>query len=107
MFPSGFVSPASNSCVIFCRVPARWVEGGSLKDGKLESVFEQLYGKTWRSGNDDGSRYVVLSAEAAVLTPAEEQAAPWRGLKNDRETSYWFYHVSEAEEFRQVKPADF
>lgn len=107
MFPSGFIAPASYSCILFCRVPADWAEGNILKAEKLETVFEELYGKTWRSGNDDGSQYVVRSVESRVLSPTEEESAPWQGVNNSGEYRYWFYHVSAAGEFQKVEPSEF
>lgn len=106
-FPSGFIAQASYSCIIFCRVPADWLEGSVLKADKLEEIFETLYGESWRQGNEDGSQYVVLSAESRVLTPAEEQSVIWQGLSNDRESHYWFYHVLDNGEFKQVESSEF
>lgn len=107
MLPSGFIAPASYSCIIFCRVSPDWLEGDQLHRAKLETVFESLYGKHWRAGNDDGSRYVVQSVEARILTPAEEQTAPWQSVNNDGEYHYWFYHVSVAGEMQKVESSGF
>lgn len=109
LLPSGYMAPASYACVIFCRVPADWVEGDTLKGDtlkaeKLERVFENLYGQTWRAGKEDGSQYVVRSVESRVLTPAEEQSAPWQSAKNNAEFHYWFYRVSATGEFQAVEP---
>ncbi len=107
MFPSGFTAPASYSCIIFCRVAPDWLDGAQVNMAKLEPVFESMYGEHWRAGNDDGSRYVVRSVEARVLTPAEEQTAPWRGVSNNRAYHYWFYHVSATGELKKVEAAGF
>jgi len=107
MFPSGFTAPASYTCIIFCRVSPDWLEDGQVKMEKLETVFENLYGKHWRAGNDDGSRYVVRSVEARVLTTAEEQTAPWLGLSNNVEYHYWFYHLSATGELQNVESSGF
>lgn len=107
MLPSGFIAPASYSCIIFCRVSPDWLEGDQLHMAKLETVFENLYGEHWRAGNDDGSRYVVQSVEARILTPAEEQSAPWQSVSNNGEYHYWFYHVTAAGELQKVDSLDF
>jgi hypothetical protein len=107
MFPSGFTAPASYTCIIFCRVSPDWLEDGQVKMAKMEMVFEHLYGKHWRAGNDDGSRYVVLSVEARILTTAEEQTAPWLGLNNNVEYHYWFYHLSATGELQNVESSGF
>ncbi|HEV7860861.1 MAG TPA: hypothetical protein VGO91_19745 [Pyrinomonadaceae bacterium] len=107
MFPSGLTAPASYSCIIFCRVSPGWLEGDQVTLAKLEPVFENLYGEHWRAGNDDGSRYVVRSVEARILTPAEEHTAPWLGLSNDGEYHYWFYHVTATGELQKVDSSGF
>ena len=107
MFPSGFTAPASYSCIIFCRVSPDWLEGGQLKMAKLEEVFEKLYGENWRAGNVDGSQYVVQSVDWRVLTSTEEQTAPWRGVSNNDEYHYWFYHASATGELQKVESSGF
>ncbi len=107
MFPSGFTAPASYTCIIYCRVAPDWLDGAQVKTAKLELVFENLYGAHWRAGNDDGSRYVVRAVAARMLTPAEAQAAPWRGVSNDGKYHYWFYHVAATGELQKVAAADF
>jgi len=106
-FPSGFMSPADYKCVLYARVPADWVEGASLKTNKLETFFQNFYGATWRMGNEDGSQFVVRSVETRVLTPAEEQSAPWKEVSNNKEYRYWFYHVSDSGELQTVQAAEF
>lgn len=89
-FPSGTVSKASYSLLIYCRVPDEWVEGSidespnmwlkgpSLKPEKLELLFDVLYGAAWRSGNSDGSQYVVLGHGSRLLNPTHESQRPWQ-----------------------------
>jgi hypothetical protein len=93
--------------VIFCRVPLDWLDGDQLKMEKLETVYEALYGKDWRAGNDDGSQYVVLRVEVQMLTAEEEQAAAWRGSSNSDAYQYWFYQVTTAGELQLVEAHDF
>ena len=97
-FPSGAVAPASYACVIYCRVPEDWTADGALKEERHEAVLEYLYGKTFRQGNEDGSRYVYRNFRSHVLTPEEEASTPWRDVSNDREFHYWHCHATGAEE---------
>ena len=59
-------------------VPAAWIAGDALVDGKLEAIYAHLYGASWRQGNDDGSRYEVLGCRVDVLPagdPTEAKSA--------------------------------
>jgi hypothetical protein len=47
-------------------VPASWVANGKLTDAAFERVLGHQYGADWRSGNSDGSRYMVLEASSAI-----------------------------------------
>jgi hypothetical protein len=107
MFPTSFIARAPYACVIFCRVPPDWLDGDQLRMEKLETVYEALYGKVWRAGNDDGSQYVVLRVEVRMLTAAEEQAAAWRGVGNSDAYQYWFYQVTTAGELQPVEAQEF
>ena len=66
-FPSGNIAAAAYRCVVYCRVPADWVESGSFNKDVLEAVFEMIYGDSWRHGNSDGSRYVVRDIRSEQL----------------------------------------
>jgi hypothetical protein len=101
MLPSGFFAPASYTCNFFCRVPPGWVEGERLKEERLEQIYRKVYGETWRSGNSDGSRYVVQDAFSQV------KSTDWTGSENDRDNHYWFYLASPDEEIRNVTAAEF
>jgi hypothetical protein len=107
MLASGFIAPASYSCIIFCRVSPDWLDGDQVNRNKLELVFERLYGEHWRAGNEDGSRYVVQVLEARVLSQAEEQTAPWRGASNNKEYHYWFYQLSATGQLESVESSGF
>jgi hypothetical protein len=56
-------------------VPAAWIAGDALVDGKLEAIYAHLYGASWRQGNDDGSRYEVLDCRVDVLPPGDPTEA--------------------------------
>ena len=43
-----------------------------------EPILQAIYGKSWRRGNADGSKYIVLHIEPAVPTPQEEKERPWK-----------------------------
>jgi hypothetical protein len=107
-FPSGFVSPASYTCVLYYRLPEAWLNGEKLFDDKREAMLENMYGKTWRMGNEDGSYYAVFSFIEGVLSAEEEAARAW--LENnpqDKDFKYWYYHVSENGAFTDVKRDEF
>jgi hypothetical protein len=107
-FPSGFVSPASYTCVIYYRLPDGWVNGEKLFDDKRETMLENMYGKSWRMGNDDGSYYVVFSFDERVLSSQEEEARAWlQNNPQDKDFKYWYYHISEGKTFTDVKQAEF
>jgi hypothetical protein len=59
------------------RVPDEWVHKGALPPERREKILEYMYGATWRSGNDDGSKYVVLKMEEHKLTDTEIAERPW------------------------------
>src|SRR4051812_7722758 len=95
-FPSGFVSQASYTCVLYYRLPESWLNGEKLLDDRREAMLENMYGKTWRMGNEDGSYYAVFSFTERVLSAAEEAERAWLGIDpQDKECKYWYYHVSE------------
>ncbi len=108
-FPSGFVHPASYTCVLYLRAPDNWLrEDGLLLADKAELILENMYGKTWRRGNEDGSYYAILDIEAAPLSAEEEAQQVWMQSKvKDPNYQYWLYHVSDAEVFTQVDADNF
>ena len=107
-FPSGVVSPASYTCVLYYRLPESWVNSDLLFADKREALLENMYGKTWRMGNEDGSYYVVLAFVERVLSPSEEAACAWlQNNPQDKDFKYWYYHVAEDGTFTDVKQADF
>lgn len=107
MFPDGSIAPAPYTCIILCRVPNEWVGAGHLSGEKLEKLFEKMYGENWRAGNDDGSHYVVLSVEGKMLNSQEENPAADEkpGTNNDRR--YWYFHVTDREEWIEVDASAF
>jgi len=103
-FPSGTVWPASYVCVIFCNVPDTWLNGDQgLKDEKRERLLEHQYGKTWRRGNDDGSRYVIRRFEVDVLESAEAlERAKLSIDEGNAQMRYWFYLIDDEERLEKV-----
>ena len=56
------------------QLPASWYSGNEVREDNLERIFQFIYGQNWRSGNGDGSRYIVLRHEIVTLgnpVPAE------------------------------------
>ncbi|HEY8561085.1 MAG TPA: hypothetical protein VIL74_11990 [Pyrinomonadaceae bacterium] len=105
--PSGFVSRASYACNFFCRVPADWVADGALRSEYLERIYERVYGQNWRSGNSDGSRYVIIDEYARVLSPEEIDATKWSATRNTEDNHFWFYIVDANGIIQSVKPEEF
>jgi hypothetical protein len=115
MMPSGMVAPASYRCLIYCKVPADWVEGEipesddlwlkgpELTADKLENVFEALYGKTWRMGNSDGSTYVVRACGQRLLNPLSKDEKPWEYDNPNSPAFRYFYYIVDAD--GNFKPA--
>lgn len=107
MLPSGFVAPSSYTCNFFCRVPSDWIEGEQLKENYLEKIYQKVYGETWRSGNSDGSRYVVQDSYSKVFTPEVVKTTKWSGTVNDQDNHFWFYIASETGEVKSVTAEEF
>ena|ERR1043166_7515793 len=59
------------------RLPDDWFADGSLVTDKREALLRFLYGASWRMGNGDGSRFVILSLDDHTLTPTEAAERPW------------------------------
>ncbi len=54
-------------------VPAELVVEGVLSPAGLERIFAQLYGRTWRNGNSDGSRYTVINVTSRVVSSTDKK----------------------------------
>lgn len=117
--PSGFVATSPYRCLAYCKVPGDWLEGdiaesdelwlkgSSLKSDKLEGLYEGLYGKTWRSGNSDGSQYVVEVGGARLLNPLREGEKPWQhDDPNDKRYRYFYFDAERDGQFKPVSPAE-
>jgi hypothetical protein len=108
MLPSGFVSQATYECAIFCRVPDEWVANDSLRTEFEALIPEFLYGKHFRNGNDDGSRYVYQNLRSKTLTPEEVSGKIWEQVQNSKERRYWYCHAfPAANEFQSVEKSLF
>lgn len=118
MMPSGFVAESPYRCLIYCMVPEDWVggeipesdelwiKGPELKPDKLELLFEALYGKTWRSGNSDGSQYVVGTVSSRLLNPLRADEKPWQyDNPENKQYKYFYYAVSTQGEFKMALPS--
>jgi hypothetical protein len=118
--PTGFVAASPYRCLVYCKVPGDWVEGvvaaesdelwlkgPSLRPDKFEGLFEALYGKTWRSGNSDGSQYVVEVGGARLLNPLREAEKPWQHSDaNDKQYRYFYFVADTDGQFKPVSPAE-
>lgn len=56
------------------KVPADWLANGAVLAAKWELFLQYLYGTTWRLGNEDGSKYIIISQKAEIWT---SEAQPW------------------------------
>jgi len=74
---SAFNPLAKVTRTFWYRVPADWVDGGRFTRARRDQVLDQLYGPGWRTGNGDGSSYVILELQEKVLTSAEAKGRPW------------------------------
>lgn len=107
MLPSDFISQATYSCNFYCRVPPHWTEGGKIKETYLERIYQQVYGVNWRSGNDDGSRYVVLDSFSEVIAPDVVKTTSWSKTENTPDMKFWYYIANEAGEIKNVTAEEF
>ena len=107
MFPSGNVSKSTYNCNFFCWIPREWTENLQLKNEYLEKLYAQFYGLGWRSGNSDGSRYVVLEANSAVISPERVEATKWNVVQNHELNRYWFYIGEANGTFKSVTADEF
>lgn len=105
--PSGFVKKSDYNCNFFCWIPREWTEDLELKNEYLEKLYEQFYGANWRSGNSDGSRYVVLEANSSVISPERMQGTDWSVVQNNELNKYWFYIGETSGTFRNVTVDEF
>jgi hypothetical protein len=107
-FPSGFVSPADYSCVLYCNVPDNWFSGDKIISGKAEVILEKMYGPNWRQGNEDGSYYVISSMEIQEISDSQVNEKIWsKDNKEDKNFRYWYYLVSAVGEVKTVPKSDF
>lgn len=107
MFPSGNVSKSTYNCNFFCWIPRDWTEDLQLKNEYLEKLYEQFYGVGWRSGNSDGSLYVVLESNSAVISPERVKDTKWNLTQNNELNRYWFYIGEENSTFKNVTADEF
>jgi hypothetical protein len=117
--PSGFVAEASYRCLTYCKVPGEWLlgdipesdelwlNGPSLRPDKFEGLFEGMYGKTWRSGNSDGSQYVIEVGGARLLNPLREGERPWEhDDPNDKRFRYFYFTAEHDGQFKPISPTE-
>lgn len=105
--PSGFVKKSTYNCNFFCWVPREWTENLQLKSEYLEKLYEQFYGADWRSGNSDGSRYVVIESNSAVISPERAKETKWNLAQNNELNRYWYYIADTNGAFKKVSVDEF
>ena len=63
------------------RMPAPFFDGKKLTPAAEDFFYAQLYGPTWKNGNDDGSRYMPVEVKVRVLKDKEVAEKPWEAKK--------------------------
>lgn len=81
-------------------LPADWLAGGQLLEMSLERLYEHIYGRSWRAGNGDGSRFVILYSSVAVLGNPVPEERP-------RAVNATCYVLQEDGSFARVSPENF
>ena len=115
-FPSGNVAPSAKRVIVYCRVPhtmaegdwepfnePRWPLGKALTASAQERLFAALYGRDWRVGNVDGSRYVVQGVEMRAHRPDVAWEPP-ANAGSDATFSRHYFCVDSQGEFQPCKP---
>ena len=72
-----FSTEQSKTFTTWYRLPEVWFRDSVLVAEKRDALLKHLYGETWRLGNGDGSRYVVLALEDHMLSLSEVADRPW------------------------------
>ena len=67
----------SKTFTLWYRLPDKWLEQGALVSDRREDLLAHLYGSNWRLGNDDGSKYVVLTINEHELSDTEASQRLW------------------------------
>jgi hypothetical protein len=67
-------APAATNTYVF-DVADALVANGALTEAGIEHVCAYLYGASWKLGNGDGSRYVVLEQRSRVLAADDARDA--------------------------------
>ncbi len=88
----------SSTYTTFYLFPDDWADQGHLLYARQQEVLNFMYGPTWREGNGDGSKYVILKMLDNILTPEEVTAKPWLQGK------FSCYKVSPEGSFEPVEP---
>ena len=90
----------SQTFTLWYRLPEAWFSDGSLLTDRREALLQHLYGETWRLGNGDGSRYVVLAIADHKLSLTEVAERPWLQTKDS------CYALGDDGALAKVEPAD-
>ncbi len=97
--PGGFTKVSEAKCCVFLRYAiARLLDGEALAPDTPDLIWEAIYGRNWRLGNEDGSRYVVLQAPQFLYPSREfaEAIARSNELKiaeEQRADQLWFFQL--------------
>jgi hypothetical protein len=67
----------AQTAVYWFALPDSAFDGDGLCPECQEPLLQAIYGPTWRNGNGDDSKYVVLHVQPNLPTPDEEKSRPW------------------------------
>jgi GYF domain 2 len=64
--------------VVYFKLPAETISRDNFRKRYIEEFYELWFGKNWREGNEDDSRYEILSENIEILSLEELAKADWR-----------------------------
>lgn len=83
-----FLSPGAAPLTIFVQAPADLVPEGQLSFKHKSELLKHLYGASWEYGNEDGSKYVVMSYSSVLLPSDLATSGAWRTTPGA-----WLYQI--------------
>jgi len=93
-------SPRTKTFTDWYRLPDGWLRDGALVPERREALLRHLYGDSWRLGNGDGSKYLVLNLDERLLTADEVAQRQWLATREN------CYAVDPSGTVSSVKPEE-
>ncbi|HQU85142.1 MAG TPA: hypothetical protein PKY59_18525 [Pyrinomonadaceae bacterium] len=82
----------------FFKVPSEFLAGEHLNENSINLILKFLYGENWQSGNEDGSRFMILQTKSQLLSDAN--ADEWLSRS-------YCYSVDETGKVSKISPQEF